>query len=78
MAENENENEEVIWSETDNENADWIKSLSWDLPTDPEEFLRYIGEDKLDDFMKLPAAKAIPAELINELIKLGKLKPQGL
>jgi hypothetical protein len=74
----ENENEEVIWSETDNENADWIKSLSWDLPTEPEEFLRSLGGTSIEDFLKLPAAKAMPAELLNELIKSGHIKPKGV
>ena len=73
MAENE---DKVIWSETDNENADWIKSAAWDLPTEPEEFLRSLGNTTLDDFMKLPAAKAMPASLANELIKSGHIVPK--
>jgi hypothetical protein len=71
----ENDKEEVIWSETDNESADWIKSLSWDLPTEPEEFLRSLGNMTLEHFMTLPASKAMPAKLTNELIRSGHLKP---
>lgn len=74
----ENNKEEIVWSETSNESADWIKSLSWDLPTDVDEFLRSLGNMSIEHFMTLPASKAMPAKLINELIEYGHLKPQGL
>jgi hypothetical protein len=74
----EKDKEEVIWSETSDESADWIKSLSWDLPTNVDEFLRALGSMSVEHFMTLPASKAMPAELINKLIEYGHLKPQGL
>jgi len=44
--------------------ADWIKTLSWDLPTDSHKFLAVIGGmDKLDHFMTLPAATKMPDSL---------------
>jgi hypothetical protein len=44
--------------------ADWIKTLSWDLPTDVESFLLVIGGmQQLDHFMTLPAAQAMPDDL---------------
>lgn len=43
--------------------ADWAKT-TWDLPTDPEWFLSWVGGEKgLKSFMKLPAAKAMPPDL---------------
>lgn len=45
-------------------NADWIKTLHWDLPTDFDDFLNSIGgPTQLADFMKLPAAEAMPKEM---------------
>ena len=73
MAEND---DNIVWSETDNEEADWIKTNSWNLPTDPDEFLSSLGGMSLDHFMTLPAAKAMPASLANELIKSGHLVPK--
>lgn len=47
-----------------NEDADWIKIKTWDLPTDPEAFLRVIGgRENLAHFMTLPAAKPMPQDL---------------
>lgn len=44
--------------------ADWIKTLSWDLPTDLPAFLRVIGgRRRLKHFMTLPAARAMPFQL---------------
>jgi hypothetical protein len=74
----EKDKEEVIWSETNDENADWIKSLSWDLPTDVDGFLSALGSMSVEHFMTLPASKAMPEELAGELMKYGHLKPQGL
>lgn len=45
-------------------NADWLKTQSWDLPTEPAAFLHVIGgRENLGHFMQLPAARAMPAEL---------------
>lgn len=62
---------DFIWSESNEEDSDWIKSLSWDLPTDAKSFINFIGEEKLENFMNLPAAKAMPNSLRKELIKMG-------
>jgi putative metallohydrolase (TIGR04338 family) len=46
------------------ESSDWIKTRSWDLPTDPEAFLNAIGGvTELEKFMHLPSAKAMPNDL---------------
>lgn len=49
-------------------NADWTKQ-TWDLPTDKEGILRVIESSgmTLTEFLELPAAKAIPEELLYEL-----------
>jgi hypothetical protein len=48
--------------------SDWIKGGAWDLPTDVEEFLDFIGGMKnLVKFMELPASKAMPEELVEAL-----------
>jgi len=44
------------------ERADWLRAVAWDLPTDPAEFRAFIG-DRLDHFMALPAARAMPPAL---------------
>jgi hypothetical protein len=69
--------EEIIWTEDSNENADWIKSGAWDLPREASEFLRSLGPITLEHFMELPAAKAMPATLREELIDLGHLPAGG-
>lgn len=44
--------------------TDWLRSSTWDLPTDPEAFLWAIGGvENLDHFLQLPAAKAMPDSL---------------
>jgi hypothetical protein len=49
-------------------NADWIKARGWDLPTDVESFLDFIGGmGNLVKFMELPASKAMPEELVEAL-----------
>lgn len=46
------------------EMTDWLRATTWDLPTDPEAFIRMIGGvDKLDHFMTMPSAKAMPDDL---------------
>ena len=69
--------DEIVWAEDNNDDADWIKSLSWDLPTEPQEFLRSLGGITLGQFMKLPASKAMPETLRANLIKLGHLEMEG-
>ena len=60
---------EISWIEDNELNSDWIKTLSWDLPVFVEPFLATIGGvEKLDAFMKLPAAEAMPASLRGELL----------
>jgi hypothetical protein len=45
-------------------NRDWIRTLHWDLPTDWDQFLLDIGgPTRLPQFMILPAAQAMPADL---------------
>lgn len=44
-------------------NADWIKTLSWDLPTDPETLARMFGDDWYARLSRLPAWDAAPANL---------------
>jgi len=63
--------DEIIWTEDNNEDADWLKGSTWDLPTDAQEFLRSLGGITLEQFITLPAAKAMPDELREELLKLG-------
>ena len=50
--------------------ADWLRTLHWDLPTDPDEFLGSLIMP-LDEFMALPAAEAMPQELRDALIAGG-------
>lgn len=51
--------------------TDWLKPNSWDLPTDVQGFLNAIGGiEKLDHFMELPAAEAMPASLRGELLNV--------
>jgi hypothetical protein len=66
--------EEIFWTEDNNEDADWLKGSSWDLPTESQEFLRSLGGMTLEHFMGLPAAKAMPDSLRAELLKLGHLE----
>jgi SPP1 gp7 family putative phage head morphogenesis protein len=56
------------WHEDTDEKTDWIKTLSWDLPTDPDVFLRAIGGRRaLTHFLTLPAAEAMPQALASSL-----------
>jgi hypothetical protein len=66
--------DEIIWTEDNNEDADWLKGSTWDLPTEPQEFLHSLGGMTLEHFMTLPAAKAMPDSLREELFKLGHLE----
>jgi hypothetical protein len=60
----------IIHADSDVWDSDWIKTLCWDLPTDPETFLAFlVGRDAspeqqraaVADFLRLPAARAMPA-----------------
>lgn len=62
----------MIYLDEDPRNADWIKTLRWDLPTEPDRFLRAIGgEDRLAEFLHRPAAEAMPPALRQELASRG-------
>lgn len=41
-------------------NADWIKTLAWDLPTDPDELTDLFGERWWERLSRLPAWQAAP------------------
>ncbi len=65
------------WSpDADPEMADWSKR-TWDLPTTADEFLSSLTHsdhrDFLAEFMKLPAARAMPDSLRRELSDRGLL-----
>lgn len=59
-----------VWNiDADLANADWIKTRAWDLPTDKDGFLAYltiIGKTVME-FMRLPAAEAMPQTLRDAL-----------
>jgi len=63
----------------DIQNADWLRSLSWDLPTEPDIFLATIGRAGMTDaesvraFMTLPASRPMPSDLRAELARRGLL-----
>ena len=68
--------------DADIENADWLRSLSWDLPTEPDIFLAIIKRAGMTDaesvraFMTLPASRPMPSDLRAELARRGLLAPQ--
>jgi hypothetical protein len=66
--------DEFIRVEDNNDDADWLKGSSLDLPTEPQAFLRSLGGMSLEDFMSLLAAKAMPDSLREELLQLGHLE----
>jgi hypothetical protein len=69
------EDDEVINIDADPWNADWIKALHWDLPTEPDVFIgsvlyldpeRSSAEDARrawEHFKTLPAFRPMPPEL---------------
>ena len=75
----------VIDIDADLRNADWLRTMVWDIlpmgdETELDAFLRVVGVDdpkedgakaKVDKFMTLPAAEAMPESLKGELKKLG-------
>ena len=60
--------------DTDQRNADWVKTLAWEYPTDAELFLAMIGgPDQLEHFMTLPVSEQMPQSLAVELgVRTGK------
>lgn len=61
----------ILWSESTTEDSDWIKTLSWDLPSDPQAFIASLRGRSLESFMALPAAQAMPDSLREALGELG-------
>lgn len=61
----------ILWTEDNTLDSDWIKTVSWDLPRDPEGFLASLGKRSLESFMALPAAQAMPESLREALGELG-------
>jgi hypothetical protein len=67
--------------DADPEDADWVKTLSWDLPRDAETFISTVLGDGSPDqqravlaaFLRLPAARPLPAELREGLTRRGYL-----
>ena len=54
--------------DSSNDNADWIKQVSWDLPTDMTEFLNMFStRDQLSYFMTEPVAVGMPEEMSRNL-----------
>lgn len=53
-----------VWLiDEDIEDADWIKTLSWDLPADPKVLEQSFGPDWYEQLSKLPAWQAAPLEV---------------
>jgi len=47
-------------------NADWLRTMAWDLPTEPEVFVRVVLHGQLAmwrEFKTSPAYRAMPPEL---------------
>jgi hypothetical protein len=77
----------VIDIDADLRNADWLRTMVWDIlpiegETELQAFLGAVGIDdpaeegakeKVNEFMALPAAEAMPATLRDELEILGLL-----
>jgi GNAT superfamily N-acetyltransferase len=53
----------VVQIDQDDEASDWIKTLSWDLPTTPEGMEAFLGPDWLALMKPLPAWSAAPESL---------------
>jgi len=73
----------VLNLDEDPNNADWIKTLSWDLPQDVDEFLDWLAsgrgpgtlQSQVEHFMTLPAAVPMPEAIRSGLIDRGLLQP---
>jgi len=70
--------------DADPEDADWIKTLSWDLPRDSETSIRTeLGDGPpeeqaaLADFFRLPTARAMPAVLPAEIARRALIGAEG-
>lgn len=73
----------MIIADARNSNADWIKSMSWDIyPHTADAFLIAIGANnestenkiaKIKNFMALPASKQMPIIVKNQLIEMKLL-----
>jgi DNA polymerase III epsilon subunit-like protein len=60
--------EKPINIDSSDENADWIKQNSWDLPTNVDDFLRmFTSRDQLSDFMTKPTAQGMPEDMLRSL-----------
>ena len=61
--------------DADMENANWLRRR-WALPFDASRFLEIIGgPEALAEFMTLPAARNMPAELRVELVRRRLIGP---
>jgi len=59
----------IIEIDNNDSNADWIKSLRWDLPTDPDELERLFGYGWRERMESLPVWLAAPDSVKNGLSK---------
>lgn len=60
--------EKPINIDSSDENADWIKQNSWDLPTNVDDFLKmFTSRDQLSDFMTKPTAQGMPEDMLRSL-----------
>ena len=58
----------ILNIDNSNDNADWIKQVSWDLPTDMSEFLNMFStREQLSYFMTQPVAVGMPEEMSRSL-----------
>lgn len=74
--------ENVLYIDEDPRNADWLRTMHWDLPTTLSSFLARLGvvdspvgvqRASVEKFMRLPAAEAMPKSLRRELMMVGLL-----
>lgn len=66
----ETDDSDIIDIDADDRNSDWIKTLSWDLPTDPA----YFTQPELEELSTLPAWEAAPEEIKSALGDESKTK----
>lgn len=62
----------VVDLDCDDEHADWLRGMAWDMPTDPYYFIGRFGDnlqDWYDHIMSLPAGKAMPSTLRTALLE---------
>lgn len=53
--------------DSDDTNADWMRTRTWDLPRTAKALILNIGADRWEHFKTLPAFKAIPAGLEHDV-----------